>query len=108
MDRGFVAAIVDDVAHTVVFWAGAALTVAFLLGMGAGYLAWHQPVPEVPVSPPGVEITQSRSATHTVQQGDTLYRIANDYHTTVAEIRRLNPGLPSDSKLQIGTILRME
>ena len=45
------------------------------------------------------------SNTYTVRNGDTLYKIANLYNTTVSEIKSLN-NLVSD-KLRIGQVLRV-
>lgn len=41
-------------------------------------------------------IVQSSTFKHTVTRGMTLYSIAQMYETTVAEIKRLNPGLSDD------------
>lgn len=46
---------------------------------------------------------QAWAATYTVQQGDTLYKIARSYQTTPEELQRLNQ-LPSD-RLAIGQTL---
>lgn len=41
-------------------------------------------------------VTQSSTFKHTVTRGMTLFSIAQMYNTTVAEIKRLNPGLTDD------------
>lgn len=47
-----------------------------------------------------------RTIFHVVQQGDTFYRLAQRYQTTVPEIIRLNPGL-NPYNLQVGTRLKV-
>ncbi len=47
----------------------------------------------------------SSSNTYTVKSGDNLYKIANQFNTTVSELRKLN-NLNSDI-LQIGQVLRV-
>lgn len=42
--------------------------------------------------------------THTIESGDSLYRIAETYGTTVDAVTRANPGLKADS-LRTGTII---
>ncbi len=54
-------------------------------------------------TPPGVI---SQENTYTVQKGDTLYKIANMFNTSVEELRRLN-NLPTDT-LQIGQVLKVK
>ena len=43
---------------------------------------------------------------HIVQGGDTLYRIARTYGTTVDVLLRLNPGISPDD-LQVGMEVRL-
>ena len=47
------------------------------------------------------EVSGSNGNTHTVVKGDTLYSIAKQYGTTVANLQTLNPKVDADS-LQIG------
>lgn len=47
-----------------------------------------------------------RTISHEVQQGDTFYRLAQRYHTTVPDIVMRNPGLNAYN-LQVGTRLRI-
>lgn len=47
-----------------------------------------------------------RPTFHVVQQGDTFYRLAQRYHTTVPDIIMRNPGI-NPYNLQIGTRLRI-
>ena len=43
--------------------------------------------------------------THTVQPKETMYGIARKYNTTIAELKKLNPGL--DKNIAIGTVLNV-
>lgn len=47
-----------------------------------------------------------RTTFHVVQQGDTFYRLAQRYHTTVPDIIMRNPGI-NPYNLQVGTRLRI-
>lgn len=47
-----------------------------------------------------------RTIYHVVQQGDTFYRLAQRYHTTVPDIIMRNPGV-NPYNLQVGTRLRI-
>ncbi len=47
-----------------------------------------------------------RTTTHVVQQGDTFYKLAQRYRTTVPDIMRRNPGV-NPYNLQIGTRLNI-
>jgi len=47
-----------------------------------------------------------RTTYHVVQQGDTFYRLAQRYQTTVPDIIRRNPGI-NPYNLQVGTRLRI-
>lgn len=47
-----------------------------------------------------------RTTFHVVQQGDTFYRLAQRYHTTVQDIIMRNPGI-NPYNLQVGTRLRI-
>lgn len=47
-----------------------------------------------------------RTTFHVVQQGDTFYRLAQRYHTTVPDIIMHNPGI-NPYNLQVGTRLRI-
>ena len=63
-----------------------------------------QPTPTAP--PP----TQAPSPTlaviqHTVKAGETLFRIAQTYHTTADAILAANPGLQSPNRLVVGSVL---
>ena len=55
----------------------------------------------VPYTPPGIT-----KDTYTVQKGDTLYKIANMFNTTVAELKRIN-NLTTDA-LSIGQVLQIQ
>ncbi|PRX34702.1 LysM domain-containing protein [Orenia metallireducens] len=44
------------------------------------------------------------SREYVVRRGDTFYTIARDFNTTVAELRRLNPGINPD-RLREGQII---
>jgi LysM repeat protein len=46
------------------------------------------------------------ACTHTVQRGDTLFRIANKYNITLAQLRQANPQLTSDI-IQPGQVLQL-
>jgi LysM repeat protein len=52
-------------------------------------------------------LTVSRIVTHTVQQGETLLRIAGEYAVTLNDVYALNPGI-SPQFLRIGEVLRIE
>lgn len=56
-----------------------------------------------PYTAPGT--SGGQTGTYTVQKGDSLYKIAEKYNTTVTELKRLN-NLTSDI-LQIGQVLRL-
>ncbi len=45
--------------------------------------------------------------THTVQPGETLYRIAQRYHTTVEALQVLN-NISDPTRLQVGQVLRLD
>lgn len=47
-----------------------------------------------------------RTITHVVEQGDTFYRLAQRYHTTVPDITMRNPGV-NPYNMQVGTRLRI-
>ena len=47
-----------------------------------------------------------RTTFHIVQQGDTFYRLAQQYRTTVPDIIQRNPGI-NPYNLQVGTRLRI-
>jgi LysM repeat protein len=44
---------------------------------------------------------------YTVVRGDTLFKIAVRYGTTVAEMMRLNPSIKDASKIYVGQVLRL-
>jgi LysM repeat protein len=44
------------------------------------------------------------SRQYTVRRDDTFYSIARDFNTTVAELRRLNPGI-NQNRLRPGQII---
>ena len=58
----------------------------------------------VPYKKPG-EITGEPTNTYTVKKGDSLYKIANQFNTTVSELKSLN-NLTTDF-LQVGQILKL-
>ena len=51
--------------------------------------------------------TDSDGAVHTIQSGDTLFRIARRYGLSVDALRRLNGMKPDESKLLIGKKIRV-
>ncbi|TCL70976.1 LysM domain-containing protein [Hydrogenispora ethanolica] len=55
------------------------------------------PTPSVPAPPTG----PCPGASYTIQAGDTVYALAQEYNTTIAEILAANPGLDPD-RLRIG------
>jgi LysM repeat protein len=58
---------------------------------------------------PGPDRTQRPTRRHTVEEGDTLRSIADKYHTSVRQLRALNPDLDASVKgrdpLEPGTTL---
>jgi LysM repeat protein len=50
--------------------------------------------------------SSSGACTHTVQRGDTLFRIANKYSITLAQLRQANPQVTSDV-IQPGQVLQL-
>lgn len=50
--------------------------------------------------------TQKTPATYTVKKGDSLWKIARTYGTSIAAIRKLNPNKTKD--LQPGTVLKLK
>jgi hypothetical protein len=62
-------------------------------------------VPAAPAAPPVATATPPPGAgvvrRHTIQPGDTLLRLAEQYDTTVDAIRAANPGL-SETALRVG------
>lgn len=54
---------------------------------------------------PSKEVSSSPENTYTVKAGDSLYKIANQYQTTIAALKELNN--LSSNTLQIGQILKL-
>lgn len=50
--------------------------------------------------------TQEAPRSYKVKSGDSLWKIANTYGITIAQIRKLNPGKTED--LQPGTTLKLK
>lgn len=67
----------------------------------ADSVAGASAAPLTPVHTPGV------TAEHIIRPGDTLYALAREYNTTVADIFRLNRGLTEESALP-GTTVRIQ
>jgi LysM repeat protein/ABC-type branched-subunit amino acid transport system substrate-binding protein len=61
-----------------------------------------RPAPEMPEHPHA-----DTSLYHTVQPKETLWSIAKKHHTTVQELRRLNPGAFVNEELQAGAVLQL-
>lgn len=65
----------------------------------------------IPITPKGSTTTVSETtentdiSTHTVEPKETIYGIARKYNTTIAELKKLNPGL--DKNITIGTALNV-
>ncbi|MDI9366594.1 MAG: LysM peptidoglycan-binding domain-containing protein [Flavobacterium sp.] len=53
-----------------------------------------------------IATAQKQPIVHTIKQGETLSALAKKYSTTVGDIMRLN-GMNSDSKLQIGQVVKI-
>lgn len=53
-------------------------------------------------------VIRKRSTRHTVMEGQSLYQIAQLYHTNVPRILAMNPGIINPSKIQAGMNLRIE
>jgi LysM repeat protein len=51
-------------------------------------------------------VSSGGACTHTVQRGDTLFRIANKYNITLAQLRQANPQVTSDV-IQPGQVLQL-
>lgn len=51
--------------------------------------------------------TSSEAVYYTVLQGDSLWKIAQDYSTTVSAIQALNPSLKNPNLIQVGQVLRV-
>lgn len=48
----------------------------------------------------------SETSAHTIQAGDTLYKLAKQYHTTLSEILSANPRIDSN-KLEVGQTINI-
>ncbi|MDQ7789959.1 MAG: LysM domain-containing protein, partial [Clostridia bacterium] len=57
------------------------------------------PEPKVPTPAPGVR-------TYTIQAGDTFFRLAQRFGTTVAALQAANPGV-DPNRLQIGQVINI-
>jgi cell wall-associated NlpC family hydrolase len=53
------------------------------------------------------EITFSQAKTHTVEKGDTFYKISKKYNTTIQTLNEWNPNVSSND-LKIGYVLQLE
>ncbi len=56
--------------------------------------------------PSALRPSGASKTTHTVARGETLFRIAQDYHTSVSQLQRLN-GLSKSSEIHPGQILKV-
>ncbi|MBL7811192.1 MAG: LysM peptidoglycan-binding domain-containing protein [Bacteroidetes bacterium] len=74
-----------------------------LIPMGAATVVPVQPAPEVKETPEPA--TPAATRLHTIVRGETLSKIARNYGTTVAEIKKLN-GLPNEN-IKVGQVLKV-
>ena len=58
------------------------------------------------VLPKDAHLTPKEPVEYTIASGDTLYSVAHRYHTTIAEVQKLN-GLKKGERLSIGRVLRV-
>ena len=65
------------------------------------------PVPQTPEAPKQPAPAKPTAVYHTVAKGETLYRIAQNYGTTVGALGKLN-NLGNSSEIQIGQQLRVK
>ncbi|WP_433959067.1 LysM peptidoglycan-binding domain-containing protein [Cytobacillus horneckiae] len=50
--------------------------------------------------------SNSSSKTHKIAKGDTFYSLVKKYNTTVANLRKINPGV-DEKKLQVGQVINI-
>ena len=65
-------------------------------GRSGGFTTFSLPTPTGTPRPPGVDEV-SEECVHTVEFGDSVYGIALQYDTTVADMRAANPSLTGDN-----------
>ena len=79
---------------------------ALALVLIAGCTTPATPTPATPVTrtstPSHPDIDYSRGYEHTVQAGETLWKIARDYNVTIQDIVNVNPSINNSSALSLG------